>query len=365
MLSEKLLPTLHEANSLQLQPADHAVLRNFFTEYGPSARSCYNATTSDRALAAYVNDVNIAVRKMTWDDIDRIVTATTSESQFDKDIPFRVIVIVPADEERTKCHATVMTPTILRLLWKAHGLHIRRKGKELFHVYSMNPQSAADGGWVFEAIVKEKLEVGIDVPLDNMKFTANNRIDAVNDKYVSSLISNRRWQSGPMTYMPFTQNNRTLIPQPSHYYVPIDVNSPTYDSFAFEYISCSLYEDPIINPDKDLLKKADLDEVSIAHFCHVILIDSFLSFQPNIQNSNVALFTVFQSTKGSKHGVNEKGLNFVCAVAKRMSLPAIAIRFMGIGPTGRSQTFTISVFWRGKISLYSLPISLYDMPESS
>jgi hypothetical protein len=59
--SRKLSPTLHEGNSLQLEPVEQNRLRDFFYKYGPSARSCYNATASDYAHEMYVQKVDQAV----------------------------------------------------------------------------------------------------------------------------------------------------------------------------------------------------------------------------------------------------------------------------------------------------------------
>jgi len=208
---------------------------------------------------------------MSWDDIDRVVSEEVFEPKFDDETSF---LIRPADDDqRISCRATIITRTILRLLWKAHRVQLKRKSRELFHLFSRSRETSITAGWLFEAIVHDLLEEGIDVSIDPMVVEQNNRSNGVNDKHMASDIGTKRWQSSAMTYVPFTQNDRALVIKPLHYYVPVDPSHPTYDSFTFELAPCASYEGPILNPeDKEIYDKAVLDKVSFRFSCCMMYI---------------------------------------------------------------------------------------------
>ena len=178
------------------------------------------------------------------------------------------MLIRPADDDRRITYrATIITRTILRLLWKAHRVQLKRKSRELFHLFSKKRETSVTARWLFEAIVHDLLEEGINVSIDPMAVEQNNRPNAVNDKHVASNIGTKIWQSSAMEYVPFTQNDRTLVIQPLHYYVPVDPFHPTYDSFTFELAPCASYEGSILNPkNKEIYDKVVLDEVSFRLF---------------------------------------------------------------------------------------------------
>jgi len=202
---------------------------------------------------------------MTWDDIDRIVSEQDFEPKFDDETSLLVVLIRPADDKRRIIpRATFITRTVLRLLWKAHRRLLKRKSRELFQTFSGERRTSVAAGWLFEAIVHDLLEEGIEVPIDPMKIEENNHPRAVNDKYMASNTDGTKtWQSSAMEYVPFIQNDRDLDIQPLHYYVPVDPSHLTYDSFTFELAPCASYEGPILNPkDKRIYDKAELDELS-------------------------------------------------------------------------------------------------------
>jgi hypothetical protein len=205
---------------------------------------------------------------MTWDDVDRIITKQNFEPKFDDETSFLVVLIQPADEQRIIPHATFITRTVLRLLWKDHRLKLKRKSRELFHTFTGERRSSVAAGWLFEGIVHEMLEEGIKVPIDPMVMEENNCPNAVNDKYMASNTGGTKtWQSSAMEYVPFTTNDRDLNIQPLHYYVPVDPSHFTYNSFTFELARCASYEGPILNPeDMRIYDKADLDDVSFRLF---------------------------------------------------------------------------------------------------
>ena len=123
---------------------------------------------------------------MSWDEIDRLVIKADFIAKSDDDISYLVVLVQPVDEERWKCHATIITRTLLRLLWKAHRVKLRCKSRELFHFFSRRRETSAAARWLFEAIVHDMLEAGIDVLIDPMVFNQNNRANAINDKHVAS-----------------------------------------------------------------------------------------------------------------------------------------------------------------------------------
>jgi hypothetical protein len=141
---------------------------------------------------------------MSWDEIDRVVTEADFIAKFD-DTSYLIVLVRPADDAGLKCHAAIITRTILRLLWKAHRVQLKHKSRELFHLFSRNRETSVTAGWLFEAIVHDLLEEGIDVPIDPMVVEQNNRANAVNDKHVASDIGTKRWQSSAMEYVPYTQ----------------------------------------------------------------------------------------------------------------------------------------------------------------
>jgi hypothetical protein len=205
---------------------------------------------------------------MTWNDIDRIVSKGDFEPKFDDETSFLVVLILPADDEqRIVPRATIITRTILRLLWKAHRVQLKCKSRELFQTFSGERRTSVAAGWLFETIVHDLLEEGIKVPIDPMVIEQNNCPNAINDKYVASKTDTKIWKSSAMEYVPFTQNDLALDIQPLHYYVPVDPSHPTCDSFTFELAPCASYEGPILNPkDKGIYDKADLDKVSFRLF---------------------------------------------------------------------------------------------------
>ena len=205
---------------------------------------------------------------MTWDDINRIVSEEDFEPKFNDETSFLIVLIRPADDEpRIVPRATIITRTILRLLWKARRIQLKRKSRELLHTFSGKRQPSVAVGWLFEAIVHYLLEEGIEVPIDPMVIEESNRPNVVNDKYVASNTDTKTWQSSAMEYVPFTQNDCALDIQPLHYYVPVDPSHPNYNSFTFELALCASYEGPILNPkDKEIYDTADLDEVSFRLF---------------------------------------------------------------------------------------------------
>ena len=138
-------------------------------------------------------------------------------------------------------------------------------------MFSRNRETRVTGGWLFEAIVHDLLEEGIDVPIDPMVVEQNNRANA--DKHVASDIGTKIWQSSAMEYVLFTQNDRALVIEALHYYVPVDPTQPTYDSFTFELAPGASYEGPILNPkDKEVYDKAVLDKVSFGFSCCMMYI---------------------------------------------------------------------------------------------
>lgn len=298
---------------------------------------------------------------MSWDDIDRLITAADFNAKFDDDMPFLVVLIRPADNLRLKCYASVITRTVMRLLWKAHGLRLKRRAKELFQVFQTHRDMGPSAGWLFEAMVHDMLEAGINVPMDPMIFEENRRANALNDKYLTSKVGTGRWKSSPMTYVPFTQNDCALQLETSRYYVPVDENNPTHDSFTFEVVPCSFYKGPILNPnDKTPHNKTALNVVSIKFSRRMMCI--LKARGTIIQKFDIGLFTVFQATKATEHDINERCLNYIFVIAKHCQLKAIGIRYIGIVPTREQQTFKAPVAWRGKLDMYTLPIAIYD-PE--
>jgi len=222
---------------------------------------------------------------LTWDEIDRVVSKEFFEPKFDDETSFLIMLILPADDDkRIIDRATIITRTILRLLWKAHRVQLKRRSRELFHLFPRKRETSVTAewsgellhsfsrtsvtaGWLFEAIVHDLLDEGIDVRIDPMVLERNNCPNAINDKHVASNIGAKIWQSSAMEYVPFTQNDRALVLQPLHYYVPVDPPHPTYNSFTFELAPCAFYEGPILNPkDKEIYDKALLNEVSFRLF---------------------------------------------------------------------------------------------------
>jgi hypothetical protein len=254
--------------------SNEADLRNFFIKYGPSARECYAVTSTESGLEPYIRKLEHAVAQMSWDDIDRVVSAEVFEPKDNDQTSFLIVLIRPVDDDqRITCRFTIITRTILRLLWKAHGIQLKRRSRELFHLFSGKRETSVTAGWLFEANVHDLLENGIDVPIDPMVVEKNNRANAVTDKHVASGIGTKRWQSKAMVYMPFTQNDRALVIKPLHYYVPVDPSHPTFDSFTFELAPCASYEGPILNPkDKEIYDKAVLDKVSFSFSCFMMYI---------------------------------------------------------------------------------------------
>ena len=261
---------------VQLQSSNEADLRNFFIKYGPSARDCYDVTTTEGGLISYDRKLTQDIARMTWDDINRIVSENF-EPKFDDETSLLVALIQPADDKRRIIPRTsFITRTVLRLLWKTHRRLLKRRYSYLFQTFSGKPPTSVGAGWLFEAMIHDLLEEGIAVPIDPMIIEKNNRpnhipvIDghAVNDKYMASNTDGTKtWQSSAMEYVPFIQYDRDLDIQPLHYYVPVDPSHPTYDLFTFELAPCASYEGPILNPkDKRIYDKADLDEVSFRLF---------------------------------------------------------------------------------------------------
>jgi hypothetical protein len=70
----------------------------------------------------------------------------------------------------------------------------------------------------------------------------------------------------------------------------------------------------------------------------------------NVQDSPLGLFSLFQVTIGEEHDVDEKGLNYMLLIAKNAKLKAIAIRYIGIVPSGVERTFKAPISWRGKLN---------------
>jgi len=108
-------------------PSNEADLRDFFIQYGPSARECYGVTSTESSLEPYRLKLHQAIIQMSWDDIDRVVSEEVFEPKFDDETSF---LIRPADDDqRISCRATIITRTILRLLWKAHRVQLKRKSR--------------------------------------------------------------------------------------------------------------------------------------------------------------------------------------------------------------------------------------------
>ncbi|KAF8224751.1 hypothetical protein L208DRAFT_1380972 [Tricholoma matsutake] len=114
------LEEILQGNLLQPRSSNEADLREFFINYGPSARECYTVTSPENGLKPYRLRLEQAITRMPWDDIDRVVTAEDFEAKFDDETSFLIVLIRPADDQRISCRATIITRTILRLLWKAH-----------------------------------------------------------------------------------------------------------------------------------------------------------------------------------------------------------------------------------------------------
>jgi hypothetical protein len=110
---------LHKGNLLQQLPVDHAMLKNFFFNYGPSARNCYMQTTSEKAFETFQHDLMQAVAYMTWDELDKFISQ--QQCSLANDAPFFIALISPNGKDRTGCHVTIISCTIMQLLWKAHG----------------------------------------------------------------------------------------------------------------------------------------------------------------------------------------------------------------------------------------------------
>ena len=252
---------------VQPKLSNGGLLQKLFIEFGPSARESYSIT-SESELIPFRLKILQAIAWMTWDEIDCVLTHESFQPKFDDETSSLIVVIRPADgDQRIGYRATITTRTILRLLWKAHRVQLKRRSKELFHLFSRKRETSVTAGWLFEAIVHDLLDEGIDVPIDHMVVEQNHCPNAVNDKHVASIFGTKMWQSSPMEYVPFTQNDCALEIQPLHYYVPVDPTHPTYDSFAFELAPCASYEGPILNPkDKEIYNKALLDEVNFSLF---------------------------------------------------------------------------------------------------
>ena len=294
---------------------------------------------------------------MTWDDINRIVSEEDFEPKFNDETSFLIVLIRPADDEqRIVPRATIITRTILRLLWKAHRIQLKRKSRELLHTFSGKRQPSVAAGWLFEAIVHDLLEEGIKVPIDPMVIEENNRPNAVNDKCARLPCLCVSVGSHIMEYVPSTQNDRALDIQPLHYYVPVDPSHPNYDSFTFELAPCASYGGPILNPkDKEIYDKADLDEVSFRLFL-LCDIHSPVGLVARPYRIPTLGSSVFQVITTAEHDLNEKGLNCICMIADQNKLQEIWIRYVGIIPAGEERIFKTPIAWRGKLDIYSLSI---------
>ena len=181
---------------VQPRSSNEADLRDFFIKYGPFARECYGVTSTESDLKQYRFQLHHAITRMSWDDINRVVSKKHFEPNFDDETSFLVVLIQPAadddDDERINYRPTIITRTILRLLWKAHRAQLKRRSRELFHLFSKNRETSVIVGWLFEAIIHDLLEESIDVP---MAVEQNNRANAVNGKHAASDIATKRWQS--------------------------------------------------------------------------------------------------------------------------------------------------------------------------
>jgi hypothetical protein len=215
---------------------------------------------------------------MTWHELALAVSnkMTDEKSQDNNRARFTVMLVEPFDDDRA-CHkVNVITPTVMRLLWKCHKDQLHLKGSELYSVLSRHPLSGPTAGWCHEAQVHKRLEEGINVPLDGMRFRINNREDALYDHWVASEVGSGRWSSQPMVYVPYIMSNRSQTLRNNHYYVPIDPGSATFDSFTFESSLPERYDGPILKLNREgKYVTTEVDVASMFFFSfHVYLIPS-------------------------------------------------------------------------------------------
>lgn len=266
-----------QANLIQEIPVYPGRIRDYYIEYGPSARTCYWACMSEEDWKMNKTIITASIENMTLDDLGKVLGSqdlTPTHSNQESAASHFVVVIEPADEKRLNAKANIITRSVMRRLWKAQQVHLKLQGKALFALLSRHPASSPTAGWFYEGFIHNLLEdgTGIDQPLHLFREDLNPASNAKYDTYVwKEQAPEGKWTSSTMTYVPFSEANNELDLQPDHYYVPINSHFPTLDSFTFQHIHASECQYPILDTVGNILSKVRVELLSL-----VIVLDAIL-----------------------------------------------------------------------------------------
>ena len=68
-------------------------------------------------------------------------------------------------------------------------------------------------------------------------------------------------------------------------------------------------------------------------------------------------------TKAQEHDLEEKGLNYIVAIAKHNHFKEMAIRYIAVIPAGQQVKIKPPIAWRGKLTVYALSLQTSNQKD--
>ncbi len=221
----------YPSRQLQLGFHGESDIENFFANYGPSARNCYDYCNPD-ALHQYDMGVRGMIKAMSWDLILDILTSNAADITAEEG-SHRVLLVGPQPNDRTTPRTTVVSKTVSQLLWARDSDEKWRNHRKLFNVLLREPITKGSSGILFEPAFHDLCIHGTTFTIYPME-----RRDG-NLNYTFTIPDIRRVKGSKLKLkrqhrVVFGENHPISHLLANEYYQPTSPNYPSLDSFVYD-----------------------------------------------------------------------------------------------------------------------------------
>ena len=172
---------------------------------------------------------------MSWDSITELLTRQPGNIQMDQG-SHMVILVQPQPGNRAVSMTTIVTSTVSQLLWERDSVKKWQNHHNLFKTLLREPSAQGFCGSLFEPAFHDLCVRGAEFDLYPMtrqkggkvNFTFKNTRPQSRDESISLKLDNGQVRVFFGEKSPIT----SLLP--NHYYQPISLNHPSYDSFVYD-----------------------------------------------------------------------------------------------------------------------------------
>jgi len=288
------------SRQLQLVDRKEQDIQQFFEQYGPSARDCYAfcATISD-----YHAIVCHKVKRMGWKFLTTVLTSGAESFHMDEG-SHKVILISPDPENRTRSLPSIITKTVVAILYEQDTQERWRNAHNLYRTLRQDPKMKSSSGWLLEPPFHALCVKGFKFKLYPMVIKPGGR---VNDIFTDTAYVNTEDLVLPrQTRIIYNTESPVQSLDADHYYQPAHGTQASFDSFIYD---------------------------------------------PNVNQ-----ITMFQITTGHIHEMKPKGINFLRQLAEWLRPGELKLRYVAVVPEGHKVECPLAKAMDFTLDMWSLEV---------